>query len=304
MLPEEVIEEKEDVMECPFCKNEIKKWAIKCQFCKSLLDNEEVKKEVKKGKQSEKKNNLNWLYRVLFVIILITFFSFLFEQKDNQSQYKNREKMNKYYDNVLEMMDSTWDKNIEDITNLINQQAEWTDQYYKDITSKISDFFVSYYEKMNSLDVLGLDDYSQINDKTLINKIISNWKSYKEHQEKWLELVSELSNDPKYGWDSYDPRDKYTTRDSINEMNTYFSNLSKFADTNIELYSYLYTLSSNEYYVDWDGNIYFYDEFNLNKFNDLITKQSAWFDEYEKTIEQHNNYTKNRIEYNKSLLNK
>jgi hypothetical protein len=36
----------------------------------------------------------------------------------------------------------------------------------------------------------------------------------------------------------------------------------------------------------------------------LITKQSAWFDEYEKTIEQHNNYTKNRIEYNKILLNK
>jgi len=47
-LPEEVKEEKKPVTKiCPFCKNEIKYNAIKCQYCEEFLDTKLVdKKEI------------------------------------------------------------------------------------------------------------------------------------------------------------------------------------------------------------------------------------------------------------------
>ena len=300
---------------CPYCWEEIKEEAIKCQFCKEFLNKEELKEEPQNEnvdnkseynhwEKNSKKKKLNRIRRILWVILILGIFSSLWNR--NQSNSRNKEIMNNYYDTLLEMQNSSWAKGKEDISNLMDQyqQIEWNDQHFYDVVSKISEYFLDYYDKMNALDVLQIDDYSQISDKVMINKILSNWKLYKQYQQWWLDFTNELANDPEYGWDREDPREKYTTRDSITEMNTYFSNLIKFADVNIELYSYLSTLSPNDYYVDWAWDIYFYDNFNVEKFNNLLTKQIEWYDEYEKTIEQHREYTKNKAEYNKSILNK
>lgn len=59
MIPEEKTEKKEWMMECPYCKNEIKKWAIKCQYCYEFLDKDKkVENEEINTKKDFKKDNI------------------------------------------------------------------------------------------------------------------------------------------------------------------------------------------------------------------------------------------------------
>ena len=54
---------KKGYIECPFCANEIKKWAKKCQYCKEFLFDESIKSDNK----SLKTNKRNWNSRKLII---------------------------------------------------------------------------------------------------------------------------------------------------------------------------------------------------------------------------------------------
>ena len=66
---------KKGYKECPFCKNEIKKEAIKCQFCNEFLDREdnENRENVKCGKK-----DISLLKKILYTIVFISFLLLLF----------------------------------------------------------------------------------------------------------------------------------------------------------------------------------------------------------------------------------
>lgn len=56
---------KEWYMECPFCANEVKKWAKKCQYCKEFL-NEDIKTNPLKAKNKK-------IYYFIFIPVIIVF---------------------------------------------------------------------------------------------------------------------------------------------------------------------------------------------------------------------------------------
>ena len=66
---------KKGYKECPFCKNEIKKEAIKCQFCNEFFDREDGLKE---ENLKCKKKDVSLLKKILYTIVFISFLLLLF----------------------------------------------------------------------------------------------------------------------------------------------------------------------------------------------------------------------------------
>ncbi len=78
-------------MKCPYCGEEILAVAKKCKHCGEWLDEEEIEGEVVETEEEESDSadddsNWNWLYKVIFwvIILAVAFFTLPSEEKQTE----------------------------------------------------------------------------------------------------------------------------------------------------------------------------------------------------------------------------
>ncbi len=82
---------EQETMKCPYCGEEILAVAKKCKHCGEWLDEEEIEGEVVETEEEESDSadddsNWNWLYKVIFwvIILAVAFFTLPSEEKQTE----------------------------------------------------------------------------------------------------------------------------------------------------------------------------------------------------------------------------
>jgi len=138
---------KEWFIECPYCKNEIKKGAVKCQYCHEYLDKEQAPSEIPwqtiaQTKAVKKKSNrvariFIWIVTI-FIIIWQSWKSGTPNTKDNSVWLKVQERVNyvnnlfKWELNNFEKVECVWNCNNAEIaiyfSDKLDKERDWVDE--------------------------------------------------------------------------------------------------------------------------------------------------------------------------------
>lgn len=271
---------KKGYKECPFCANEIREGAKKCQYCHEFLDKElnntdTVKWEidslgfntVNQSTNSQKPRYKNWW---IYIVILFFLRIIIYNINYNVKKKEAKDKISNYYDTVIQQ---NWDVSNVDSLELINAaKTAFDSKYAQDVFDKLSVIIDKYDKELNLIWDLYIEETSDLKNVPLLKEIVSNWKAYKsanlEYKQDYLNILNDLNEDGEE-----DERWKH--------IENFIDGMNKYADANIEYYSYVLSIQ-DDFFVD-DDDILFYDWWDsMDKYNVLREKMNNESDAFDK----------------------
>ena len=184
--------------ECPFCMNDVDVIADKCPFCDEKLDwNLSIKSQVDSKMDDQNKNLIIWYKNIRFWVVICIIAFILWPIIFDKIKYAKIQKTNnQYFDTIIE---KDWDISMSDVTTYLDnaKNLNW-DEEYQQAMNELSLIATKYYNNINSLWDLFIQNNYDLKNVSKLNNIISNWEGYKLYSNEYLEDFSEMLD--KYKW--------------------------------------------------------------------------------------------------------
>lgn len=280
-------------IKCPYCDNEIKEWAKKCQYCHEFLDkstdikNEKINTDESKAIEQNisnqhrprYKNVWVWIFLWIFLIVLIYNIGYRAKKKDA------RDTINNYYDTIIEQNGDVSDLDFNEYINA--GKTIWDDKYSQETFDRLDDIRNNYDNELNRIWDLYIEKNVDLKNVSVLREVISNWEAYKSANDKYDKDVSNLIKNIEDKTGESD-----TLKSVVEKISELVKSMNRYADVNIELYSYILTIQ-DDFYIDDDDNILFYDtwdDYSMDKFNELRDKWWSESDIFLNVIEDYENF--------------
>ncbi len=293
---------KEDIKtlkkECPFCMNDVDVIADKCPFCDEKLDwNLSIKSQVDSKMDDQNKNLIIWYKNVRFwVVICIIAFIFWPIIFDKIKYAKIQKTNNQYFDTIIE---KDWDISMSDVTTYLDnaKNLNW-DEEYQQAMNELSLIVTKYYNNINSLWDLFIQNNYDLKNVSKLNNIISNWEGYKLYSNEYLEDFSEMLDKYKWHLSRVNVDTPYSMENVLKKLSNLVSWIERWSDVNIELYSYILSIQ-NDFYID-DWNVFFYEWIHgADKYNSMWSNRNSEYKIYSELSNDYSEFTVNLAKYYK-----
>lgn len=178
-------------MECPYCKNEIKEWAIKCQYCWEFLDKDQAPstevpwQTVWQTKATKKKSNR--VKRIFVIIVWIILWASL-SSKDNTKTTNVDTKLqavNSRIQHLKELYDWTESESTLIKVECENNNCKSHIMFYFDKDSIELDTFARWQAVNFSKDIQGPIYITSIVDWKFEKCFANNWQIKTDYENNW-----------------------------------------------------------------------------------------------------------------------